>query len=207
MARFQANNTKPRRNVSDQGQSMPEEHVKPMPLIEYRVEENGDIIRTDKEKRDEKVAVYDAEKKRVIFEPGMVKYRAPVLRHLNHAEIPYDDFDDRQRDGGTMLEPKNPRQELPFGLVEPEGLTPARPLINPRLGDKTPEFVEWMRTYKPREFIVNYGVTGRDSSGKFIARRATHLTVVPEMATQDDEYDWSMDARADQRREMSDEDI
>ncbi len=38
---------------------------------------------------------------------------------------------------------------------------PEPPKKNPALGDKTPEFVEWLHQYRHDEFVKRYGVTGK----------------------------------------------
>jgi hypothetical protein len=35
-----------------------------------------------------------------------------------------------------------------------------RPKVDPRLGDKTPEVVEWYQQFRPKEFKIRYGVQG-----------------------------------------------
>lgn len=41
-------------------------------------------------------------------------------------------------------------------VVEPEEVIPPMPKVNPQLGDKTHEIVDWYRKYHPEEFIKKY---------------------------------------------------
>lgn len=112
------------------------------------------------------------------------KMHPAVVRFLNEEQIEFD---------GTTI-----KGTAPDALVD----IPPPPKKSLRFGDKTPEYVEWMKKYKPNEYAAHYGirgigtvtkvreeinpVNGRPRKVKYkvdgvtLARRKTHLTELPD---------------------------
>ena len=102
------------------------------------------VTRTDQQGKAD-IAVYHGDSKTIEFVSGeAAKYRLPVVRCIGEAGGKYARF---------SIKGDAPDAALPAGA-------PKRPKIDPRLGDKTPEIVEWYRDYKPKEFKIRYGVLG-----------------------------------------------
>lgn len=82
---------------------------------------------------------------------------------------------------------------------------PRPPKKNPRFGDKTPAYVEWLKAYRPDAYEARYGVVQRDKSFRKttrdgqvvsvtadIARRKVHTTEKPEQdPTLAADMDWN----------------
>jgi hypothetical protein len=176
------------------------------PVIEYKLAENGEITRTDATDTI-KVATLKETKggKLLILVPEWAKFRAPIVRFLNEQSI---------APKGVVLE--GDEDDAEKRLI---GKIPPMPKKNPRLGDKTPEVVEWYRRYKPEEYKARYGIRGDGTVTKtrkvldektgqlktetyeveaLIAERKTHLTEKIEandatLNSGEGEYDESLD--------------
>lgn len=154
------------------------------PVIEYKLAENGDITRTDATDTI-KVATLKSLKdgRLLILVPEWAKFRAPIVRFLNEQSM---------APKAIVLEGDEDDAEKRLS-----GKIPPMPKKNPRLGDKTPEVVEWFRRYKPEEYKARYGIKGDGTVTKtrkvldpktgqtvtetyeveaLIAERKTHLT-------------------------------
>lgn len=143
------------------------------------------ITRTDQQGSAE-VAVYHGDSKTLEFvSTAAANYRLPVIRCVGEAGLKYSKFAIKGG-GADKVDPSSPK----------------RPKIDPRMGDKTPEIVEWYRDYRPNEFKIRYGVMGyaaqrlpkKDAAGNkmydpktsqqqfevrkhvLVAARKTHLT-------------------------------
>lgn len=108
------------------------------------------------------------------------KFHAPVVRFLNDEGIKFSTYRVEGQEKDTVDESK----------------IPPAPKKSRRFGDKTPEYVEWLKRYKPVEYNNRYGIKGpgqvtktehiKDARGRPVVRkykqdailstRKTHLT-------------------------------
>jgi hypothetical protein len=125
--------------------------VEQAPRIDYAMDANGNITRTDKDSSTI-VARYEKATKTVRVIQEWAKFRPAVIRWLNQEEIPID---------AILLEGDKPD-------VVPAGVDiPPRPKMTPQEGDKTPAVVEWYRKYKPNEFKARYGIRREGTVTKY----------------------------------------
>lgn len=163
------------------------------PRIDYRIDGN-DIVRSDKD-GEQVVATIKSGVVRLV--PEYVTYRRQIVGYLN----------------GEGMEVKSVIMD--GDDVDDVSNIPPAPKKNPRLGDKTPAYVEWVKKYKPSEFKARYGIVGQGTVKKqrtfidpetgekkaehydveaTIAYRKTHLTELREGAEMNDsDSDWSLD--------------
>jgi len=120
------------------------------------------------------------------------KFHAPVIRFLNDEGLKFEDW----RVEGAATD----------AAIDPASIPPA-PKKDPRFGDKTPEFVEWLKKYKPNDYNNRYGIIGPGSvkrseatvdsrgrpavrrwteNGVTLARRKNHLTELKDGNDQED---------------------
>jgi hypothetical protein len=150
------------------------------PEIVYAFGEDGQITRTDKDSTIQVATLKDGNV--LVLVPEWQKFRPAVVRWLNAQDkTPSAIYLD-----GDEPDPKAKKKDIP----------PA-PKKDPRFGDKTPAFVEWMKRYKPEEYRALYGIKGTGTVTKYreefdpkqggrirvpyeveatIALRKTHLT-------------------------------
>jgi hypothetical protein len=155
------------------------------PVIDYNLAEDGTITRTDK---DSTITVATLkEDNTLVIAPEWLKFRAPIVRFLNEdvGRTPSAVYTE-----GDEPSPKAKARDIP-----------PMPKKSMRLGDKTPEVVEWYKRYKPEEYRALYGIIGEGTVTKarkvlnpktgipeteiyeaeaIIATRKTHLTEKPE---------------------------
>jgi hypothetical protein len=105
--------------------------------VAYTVE-NDRIFRDDGTEK-EQVAKYDSKSGVVEMMPEKASYRSRVMAHLNDKGHKFSEF------GKIGMD------------LRPAGLPP-KPKKNPRLGDKTPEVVEWYAKHRQEVFIAKFGV-------------------------------------------------
>lgn len=132
------------------------------PTVLYTVED-GRIFR-DGGGEKEQVAKYDPRSGIVELLPEKASYRPAIIRHINDKGHKYTEVGKI----GMDLDLKD---------------LPKKPKMNPRLGDKTPEVIEWYAQHQKEVFLERYGVrelqvrTGfetverkiRDEEGKLIS--------------------------------------
>jgi hypothetical protein len=149
------------------------------PDIIYAMGAEGAVTRTDK---DSTIIVANVrEDGALILVPEWQKFRPAVVRWLNAQD---------KAPTAIYVEGDEPAPGKPQRQIPP------MPKKDLRLGDKTPEVVEWYRRYKPEEFRARYGVVGNGTVTKWrkqpndkgemvsvsyevdatIAARKTHLT-------------------------------
>ena len=149
------------------------------PVIDYAMNEAGEVTRTDKDSVTV-VARYDRATKIVRIVPEWAKFRPAVIRWMNAEELKIE---------SVLMEGDRPDPIPAAGI-------PPRPKMTPQAGDKTPAVVEWYRKYKPAEYRARYGIKGEGTVTKFrvelnergekirvpyeveatLAHRKTHLT-------------------------------
>lgn len=117
--------------------------VNQAPVIDYALNEAGEITRTDKDSTTV-VAKYDRSTKIVRIVEQWSKFRPAIIRWLNAEEIKIESI---------LMEGDRPDPV-------PNGGIPPRPKMTDREGDKTPAVVEWYRKYKPAEYRARYGIKG-----------------------------------------------
>lgn len=185
--------------------NQPKVEAKP-PVIDYAIQPDGKITRTDAVDTIHVATLKDAPTGRLlVLVPEWAKFRAPIVRFLNEQNV---------APKGVVLE-----GEEEDALKRAAKPIPPMPKKNPRLGDKTPEVVEWYKRYKPEEYRARYGIKGQGTVTKtrkvidpktgqlvteayeveaVIAERKTHLTEKLEaneatMTGEDGGYDDSLD--------------
>ena len=115
----------------------------------------------------EKTHVASLEMRMLVFEnDNALKYRAKVSEALKDLEIEYEGV--AVREGN--VEPKE--ATLNPSPVPRSTTIPPPPPKNKRDGDKTKEYVEWLKQWKPEEFESRYGIKGPGSVTKF--RKVPH---------------------------------
>lgn len=141
----------------------------PTNLVTYQVnEQDGTLERFQGENADpETIADYDPKTGVLELREGFGKYRIAAIRHLN--------------DKGWLY------KGLSQAAVAPDDPdVPPRPRKNPRIGDKTPAYVEWMARYRREEFLVTFAVkslqhrTGWDRWTERIRGEDGHWIDVPQ---------------------------
>lgn len=150
------------------------------PAIDYNLTE-GKVTRTDKDGTLH-VANFTEDGKLVLIEEH-AKFRPAIVRFLNDNDLKIT---------AVVLEGDE--------NAKPKANIPPMPKKSMRLGDKTPEVVEWYRKYHPEEYKARYGIKGPgevtksrkvlDDKGRpvtelykvdaTISERKTHLTEKPE---------------------------
>lgn len=180
------------------------------PVIDYAILPDGKITRTDSTDTIHVATLKDAPTGRLlVLVPEWAKFRVPIVRFLNEQD---------KAPKGVVLEGEE--EEAIKRAAKP---IPPMPKKNPRLGDKTPEVVEWYKRYKPEEYRARYGIKGPGTVTKFrkvidpktgqlvtetyevdaiIAERKTHLTEKLEaneatLSGDDSGYDESLDQARD----------
>lgn len=115
----------------------------PTSKVTYTFDENTrDITRSDLN-GPEVIANLDG--KSIVWKSDRVKkYHGPVVRFLNDEGLKFEDF----RVEGAAVD-----------KVDAASIPPP-PKKSSRFGDKTPEFVEWLKKYKPEEYKNRYGIIG-----------------------------------------------
>jgi hypothetical protein len=118
------------------------------------------------------------------------KFHAPVVRFLNDEGIKFSTWRVEGQEKDTVDESK----------------IPPAPKKSKRFGDKTPEYVEWLKRYKPIEYNNRYGIKGagqvtkiehlKDARGRpairkykqdaILSRRKIHLTELPDADSQEE---------------------
>ena len=162
--------------------------VSQAPRIEYALNATtGEITRTDK---DSTIVVATYKDGVVHIVKEWEKFRSSTIRWLNAEELEVKTI---------LMEGDTPD--------EPKANIPKAPKMDPRFGDKTPAYVEWLRKYKPKEFRARYGIKGdgtvlksrkvSDGNGGLttetyevhatLARRKIHLTEKVEAAVDSDD--------------------
>lgn len=176
--------------------------IKPEPPktgVSYAMYGDGSIYRIDHENgnQKQKLATHDGESLIYVNQEAR-KFHMRVAMYLKEAGVEY---------AGTFVSPDADEVPPPAPVRRdanpvPEGNIPPPPRKNKRDGDKTPEYVEWVRKYRPQEFIERYGIQGDGTVTKFrkvphkeiagryseepyqmpalIARRKIHLTELPQ---------------------------
>lgn len=155
------------------------------PVIEYKLADNGDITRTDKDSTIT-VAKYEAESGILRLVKEWPKFRGPVVRYLN---------DEGKEVKHVLMEGDK--------LDVPKENEPPAPKKTIEAGDKTPAYVEWLKKYRPNEYKAQYGIIGEGTVTKYrtvkdekgqttkepyeveatLALRKTHLTEKIEAGT------------------------
>jgi hypothetical protein len=131
--------------------SAPKPAEKP-PTIDYALAEDGKVTRTDKDSTIHVATL--TEDGTLILEREWTKFRAPVVAFLNVSD---------RTPKAIILEgdeDKKPKENIP-----------PMPKKSLRLGDKTPQIIEWYRKYKPAEYKARYGIKGEGTVTKH--RKAT----------------------------------
>lgn len=112
----------------------------------YEINEVGQIYRTDKVGQRLHLATL-RDGAIVYVNENTKKYHPVVVRYLNDEKIEFDN--DKTTTEGTS-------QESPY---KPDQIPPA-PKKSPKYGDKTPEYVEWLKKYYPERYNERYGIRG-----------------------------------------------
>jgi len=124
--------------------------VEKAPVIDYNIAEDGTITRTDK---DSTITVATLkEDNALVLVPEWVKFRAPIVRFLNE-------------DAGRSPSAVYTEGDEPSPKAKARDIPPM-PKMSMRLGDKTPEVMEWFKKYKPEEYRARYGIQGEGTVTK-----------------------------------------
>lgn len=148
----------------------------------YEINEVGQISRTDKAGQTKVLATL-RDGAIVWVNEETKRFHAPVVRFLNDEKIEFD-----------------PEKTTTEGTVDvspyKESEIPPPPKKSVKFGDKTPEYVEWLKKYHPARYNERYGIKGPgvvekvrpgvDARGRpikiryqqeaILSRRKTHLT-------------------------------
>lgn len=184
-----------------------------------KLDEGADVYRIPSDESDPVSLVGKLRNGTVKYEEGMERFDPVVRRRLNEAKISYNnvvlpdvpvvpppDIKPSAKSDSPNLTPGLNREvsEAIAWLRNKNDMPPAvesnvpPPPNTKRLGDKTPEYAEWLLRYKPEEFAAKYGVlrigrvkrskpvidpetqkivTSRYEEVGVISRRKTHLTL------------------------------
>jgi len=108
----------------------------PRDLVVYNVDQDAGVITRTDHGTTEEMADYNAETGIVSIREGKLNYKVAIIRHLNDKGWKYT---------GLTSE-----------AIETNENIPKKPRWNPRLGDKTPKYVQWLARYKKAEFIASF---------------------------------------------------
>lgn len=110
----------------------------PTNLVKYNVdEEQGVLTRAQGTEDPVVIADYDPKTGVLKLKPEFRNFRVAAVKHLNDKGWKFTGHSE------AVLEP------------DAEDIPP-RPKKNPRIGDKTPAYVEWMARYRKEEFLVTF---------------------------------------------------
>jgi len=170
--------------------------------VSYSINDKGQVVRTD-HKGDLVLATLDEAGGLAYESKATRKLHPAVIRYLNDEKIPFNaDLVTTKADDKAEAETLDDEHTAEFNASIPKP-----PKKTPEQGDKTPRYVEWLKTHKPKTYRQKYGIVGSGTVTKWrdtldergrptkvsyqvqaiLSARKTHLTEKIEAADQNDD--------------------